>query len=162
MVFKVSFKETEKHISKIVEKKGRTTTVNLLGEVRLPDFWNSIPDDISAWIARREKLEIYETNKSLYVLSEGKAKCREDDRYDTLLGERLAEARAKYYIYKFFYDLTCRLFDYYNRLLFGKIGVFDMGDGSCIAQDVKKYEALCIREAHHIGELLKDSGNGGE
>jgi hypothetical protein len=71
----------------------------------------------------------------------------------------LAEARAKYIIYKFFYDLIHKLYDYYNRVLFGEDGVVDTGKGSCLAQDIKKYGELCIRESHHIGELLKSKEN---
>lgn len=162
MVFKVSFKETPKRHSKVVEKAGRTTTVYLRGFVKLPEFWHNMPREIFKWVENRKKVEVYENivDNTLIIFSSGVSKCREDDRYDTVLGERLAEARAKYCIYKFFYDLTTRLYDYYNRILFGDDGVVDIGKGSCLAQDIKKYEGLCIREAHHIGELLKSKENG--
>lgn len=162
MIFKVSFKETENNPSKAVYKAGRVTNVILKGTVELPHFWHLIPANICEWVAEQTKVELYEdvAHNILIVHSEGIAKCHEEDKYDSLLGERLAEARAKYCIYKFFYDLTTKLYDYYNRILFGEDGVVDMGCGSCIAQDVKKYEGLCIREAHHIGELLASKDNG--
>jgi hypothetical protein len=96
------------------------------------------------------------SNNILIIHSEGIAKCKEGDKYDSVLGERLAESRAKYCIYKFFYGLTSKLYDYYNKIMFGDAGIVDGGHGSCLAQDLKKYEGLYIRESHHIGELLKD------
>lgn len=162
MLFKVSFKETEKNPSRMVVKKGRTTIVTLKGVVQLPKFWANIPQEIFDWVYWQNKVELYEhmAEGKLYIFSEGEAKCHEEDKYDSLLGERLAEARAKYCIYKFFFDFTDKLYNYYNQILFGEDGVVDSGKGSCLAQDVKKYEGLCIREAHHIGELLKDKENG--
>ena len=162
MVFKVSFKETEKSPSKVVQKAGKTTTVILRGVVELPAFWKHLPEEIIKWIEGRQKVEGYENlaDNTLIIYSTGVSKCNPDDKYDSLLGERLAEARAKYHIYKFFYDLTSKLYDYYNKIMFGDAGIVDNGHGSCLAQDVKKYEGLCIRESHHIGELLASKDNG--
>lgn len=164
MIFKVSFKETAKDPSKAVTKVGLTTSVILKGVVELPGFFDKIPSSIVDWICLQKKVEIYESmvdqNHVLLVYSTGMAKCHEDDHYDPLLGERLAEARAKYKIYKFFYNLCSKLEEYYNNLLYGPCGVVDSGSGSCIARDLKKYEGLCIREAHHIGELLASKNDG--
>ena len=161
MLFKVSFKETKKKPTKVIEKVGGTTTVTLRGFVDLPEFWCSLPREISLWISRITKVEIYEdiANNTLIILSQGVSRCREDDKYDSLLGERLAEARAKYVIYKFFCDLTSKLHSYYSEIMFGNQEVICSGTGSCLSQDIKKYEGLCIREAHHIGELLKSKEN---
>jgi hypothetical protein len=162
MIFKVSFKETPKQPSKAVTKVGLVTTVILKGTVDLPEFFNLIPIDIMDWIRNQKKVEIYENmaDHTMQIFSTGMAKCPEDDKYDSILGERLAEARAKYCIYKFFYDLCSKLEEYYNNLLFGPCGVVDSSSGSCIARDLKKYEGLCIRESHHIGELLASKENG--
>lgn len=162
MIFKVSFKEAGNDYFKGVSKMGRITTVILKGVVKLPPFFHNIPKEIDEWMRSSKKVELYENvaNNTLIVFSTGVAKCREDDKYDSLLGERLAEARAKYCIYKFFYDLTFKLYEYYDRILFGDKGVVDSGSGSCIASDMRKYEGLCIRESHHIGELLKSKNNG--
>lgn len=161
-MFKVSFKEIANNPSKVVYKAGRGTVVTLKGTMKLPQFWHQIPPIIMGWISNQTKVELYEdvANDTLIIHSEGIAKCREDDRYDSLYGERLAEARAKYCIYKFFYDLTSKLYDYYNKIMFGDAGIVDSGHNSCLAQDLKKYEGLCIRESHHIGELLASKSNG--
>lgn len=162
MIFKVSFKETPKQPSKAVTKVGLVTTVILKGIVDLPEFFDHIPTEIMDWIGHQKKVEIYEdmANHTMQIFSTGMAKCHEDDKYDSLLGERLAEARAKYVIYKFFYDLTSKLYNYYDRIMFGNQDVVCSGTGSCIAQDIKKYKGLGIREAHHIGELLASKENG--
>ena len=162
MIFKVSFKETAKHPSKAVTKVGLTTTVILKGEVKLPEFFDRIPIDIIEWIVHQKKVEIYDdmANQMMYVFSTGMSKCREDDKYDSLLGEGLAEARAKYQIYKFFYSLCDKLYEYYNKILFGPVGVVDCGEGSCIGRDLKKYGDLYVKEAHHIEELIASKENG--
>ena len=162
MIFKVSFKETPKQPSKAVTKVGLTTTVILKGVVKLPEFFGRIPTDIMEWIGHQKKVEIYEdmANQMMWVFSTGMSKCREDDKYDSILGERLAEARAKYQIYKFFYDLCDKLERYYSNILYGPCGVVDSGSGSCIGRDFIKYEGLCIRESHHIEELLAGKENG--
>jgi hypothetical protein len=161
MLFKVSFKETKKEPSKVIEKAGGTTIVTLRGVVDLPEFWCNIPKEIHSWISGNTKVELYENiaNNTLIIFSQGISRCMDSDKYDSLLGERLAEARAKYIIYKFFYDLTFKLYNYYDKIMFGDQGVVCSGTGSCIAQDIKKYEGLCIRESHHIGELLKSEEN---
>jgi hypothetical protein len=162
MIFKVSFKETPKQPSKAVTKVGLITTVILNGIVDLPEFFDYIPTEIMDWIGHQKKVEIYEdmANHTIQIFSTGMAKCHEDDKYDSLLGERLAEARAKYQIYKFFYYLCDKLYEYYSKILFGPSGVVDCGEGSCISRDLKKYEGLYIKEAHHIGELLASKENG--
>lgn len=161
MLFKVSFREDKKNPSKVIEKAGGTTIVTLKGVVNLPEFWYNIPKEIHTWIATRTKVEIYEdiANNTLIIYSQGTSRCMDGDKFDSLLGERLAEARAKYIIYKFFYDLTFKLYNYYDKVMFGDQGVVCSGTGSCLAQDIKKYEGLCIRESHHIGELLKSKEN---
>ena len=161
-MFKVSFKDKPKDPSKAVIKKGNTTTVILKGVVSLPSFFYDMPQIILQWVSDQTKVELYDNmaNNTLIIYSTGEARCHDEDVFDPILGERLAEARAKYYIYKFFYDLTSKLSDYYIGLLFGDAGVAGSGKGSCLTQDMKKYESLCIRESHHIGELLKANENG--
>jgi hypothetical protein len=162
MLFKVSFKETDKNPSRVVNKYGRKTVVVLKGSVRLPEFWKHVPEGITDWISCQESVEIYENmaENTLVIFSEGKSKCHADDRYDSILGERIAEARAKYRMYHFFYKLISRLYDYYNTLLFGEVGVVDSGSGNCLMQDAVKYDEMCKKEMSHIVELLNGNHNG--
>jgi len=161
-MFKVSFKETKDNLSKIIEKKGKTTTVTLKGVVKLPAFWESLPKCIYKWLLVVSKIELYENlyDNTLTIFAEGTAMCHEDDKYDSLLGERLAEARAKCKIYKFFFTLCDNLYEYYSTILFGSGGVVDSGEGDCVAKDLKKYEDLYNREIKHIEDLLASKENG--
>lgn len=160
-MFKVSFKETPGNPSKVVYKAGMVTDVILKGVVELPHFWHLMPPDICEWIAIQRKVEVYENvaNNTLIVHSEGIAKCMEGDSYSTLFGERLAEARAKYSIYKFFHDLCHRLRKYYSTILLGSECTVVTGSDSSLTGAMEKYASLCIREAHHIGELLASKEN---
>jgi hypothetical protein len=160
-MFKVSFKESPGNPSKVVYKAGMVTDVILKGVVELPHFWHLMPSDICEWIAIQRKVEVYENaaNNTLIIHSEGISKCRKEDKYSTLIGERLAEARAKYCIYKFFFDLCSKLYEYYSTILFGSEGIVAIGEGGSLERAMKKYEGLCIRESHHIGELLASIEN---
>ena len=164
MVFKVSFKDSLKNPTKVAVVTGKKVAIMINGTVELPEFFKHIPDSIVNWMTEEQKCisgeEDIATN-TFHVKATGVAKCHEEEKFDYVFGERLAEARAKYKIYKFFYDLTTKLYDYYNMILFGDESVAESGgSGSCLAKDIKKYEGLCIREAHHISELLKGKENG--
>lgn len=163
-MFKVSFKDKPNDPSKIVIRMGNKTGVMLKGTVALPEFFKYLPEEIVTWMTDKQKLisgeEDIATNTFRIKVS-AHALCHENDKFNYVFGERLAEARAKLKIYKFFYEFTSRLYDYYNNILFGSGGVIDSGEGNCIAQDVEKYWALCTRESHHIGELLKDKKENG-
>lgn len=155
-MFKVSFKETPKNPAKLVTKLGNETTVLLKGTVELPAFWKYLPNEIFELIALQTHIEIYEdiSRNQLIIYSNGIAKCHPDDRYDTILGERMAESRAKYNIYKLFYELTYKLSEYYGKILYGDSSIVDTPKEGLMA-DVKKYDSLCKREKEHQIELLK-------
>ena len=161
-MFKVSFKETKDNLSKIIEKKGKTTTVTLKGVVNLPFFWKNIPQVVRDYIWNTTKVEVYENiaTNTLLIYSCGIARCHKEDKYDSLFGERLAEARAKYNIYKFFYGIDKRFIEYYNRILYGCGNEVKGNDQDCLAADYIKYRNLCIRESHHIEDLLASKENG--
>lgn len=156
-MFKVSFKESPKDPCKLVTKLGNQTTVLLRGTVDIPDFWKYIPNNISEWIAGQKHIEGYEdiAKNQLTIYSRGISKCHPDDHYDTVLGERLAEARAKCFIYRFFYDLTYKLSEYYGTILYGdSCPVVDNSKDGIIA-DVMKYEKLYRHELNHQKELIR-------
>jgi len=157
-MFKVSFKETPKNPYKLVTKVGGETTVLLKGTVELPAFWKYMPEEICEWIAHQAHIEGYEdTSKNqLIIYSRGIAKCHPEDHYDTVLGERMAESRAKYFIYKFFYDLSVKLSVYYGAILYGTNNAIPPTNNTVgILADLNKYQELCIREELHQSELLE-------
>lgn len=158
-MFKVSFKEDECP-SKVVEKVGKVTTVMYKGTVKLPKIWWYLPQEILKWIKYRDSLEIYENvaNNTLIVYAKGKTKCAEGDTYDSLLGERIAEAKAKMVIYKFFADLCQRIYRYYEELLTGdkSFSIPPVNEG--VAGDLLKYRKLYMIEKEHIKTLV-ENGN---
>ena len=156
-MFKVSFKEAPKNPYKLVTKLGNETTVLLRGTVDLPAFWKHMPEEICEWIAHQTHIEGYEdiAKNQLIIYSRGIAKCHPEDKYDTVLGERMAESRAKYFIYKFFADLTSRLDDYYQEILFGSYVMPATEIKHGITGVCTKYGKLCDREKQHQVELLR-------
>jgi hypothetical protein len=156
-MFKVSFKETPKNPVKLVTKMGNETTILMKGTVGLPAFWKYMPDEICEWVFHQTHIEIYEdiSKNQLIIYSKGIAKCHPGDRYDTILGERMAESRAKYNIYKFFYELTYRLSEYYGAILYGNDGPIVDTPKDGLMADVQKYEKLYQKERAHQIELLK-------
>lgn len=145
-MFKISFKEEDNCPCKIVEKAGKVTTVIYKGTVRLPKIWWYLPKEIFEWIKHRDCLEIYENvaNNTLIVYARGKARCADGDVYDSLKGERIAEAKAKKVIYKFFAGLCHRIYSYYEGIFVDVLG------------DRKKYSELCQVEKEHIDKLLEN------
>ena len=161
MLFKVSFKETPKNSSKLVTKIGNETTVMLRGTCDLPAFFKYIPEEIYDWIAHQTHVEGYEdvANNQLIIYAKGVSKCHPEDKYNTVFGERMAESRAKEVIYKFFYDMCCKLEDYYQKILFGSDGIVNTTNQGVVGA-VIKYEKLWQHEKHHQVELLQNQING--
>lgn len=162
-MFKVSFKDTPENPLKTVLRKGNSMYVGIEGIVALPEFFKDIPQSIYDWITKEQKLISGEEDvatQTFVLRASGKAVCHKDDKFDYVFGERLAEARAKMKIYKFFYALSSKLYVHYSKIMFGDLEVIEKGNGDCLAQIIKKYEALCIRESHHIDELLTSKSNG--
>lgn len=157
-MFKVSFKETPNNPAKLVTKMGNETTVMLKGTAKMPEFIKYIPEHIAAWVNEQHLIDGTDdlVNMQLIIYSKGIAKCHPNDRYDTILGERMAESRAKYNIYKFFYELTYRLSEYYGAILYGNDGPIVDTPKDGLMADVQKYEKLCQKERTHQIELLKE------
>lgn len=161
-MFKVSFKDTPKNPSKFIQKVGRVTTVHLRGTAKLPAFWKYLPAEISKWIGKQNHVEVYEqiVDNKMIIFSKGVAKCNPEDKFDTVLGERIAESRAKFYIYNFFYELTKRISLYYGGIVYGKDVVVNNAESGGLLADVEKYETLSAREVRHEKELLNNHKDG--
>lgn len=162
-MFKVSFKETPANPSKLVQRLGNLTHVLIKGTCKLPAFWKYIPEDIAEWIGQQKHVELYEdiAANQLIVYSEGVAMCHPDDKFDSILGERLAESRAKEDIYKFFLRLTTKLTSYYKGIIFG-VGSEEDTMKDCLIKDKLDYGEFYCREREHQVELLDNKSNGGE
>lgn len=162
-MFKVSFKETPQNPSKLVTKMGNETTVILKGICDLPAFFEYIPKEISEWIEGQRHIEGYEdiASNQLIIYSKGIARCHPEDKYDSILGERMAESRAKELIYQFFFGLCSRFRDYYCMIVFGdlKCNAAKVSNDS-LTKALNTYKKLWEHEKQYQIELSKGKNNG--
>jgi hypothetical protein len=93
-------------------------------------------------------------NNQLIIYSKGIARCHPEDNYDSVLGERIAESRAKLRLYKFMYTFTKMLVTYYDTILYGHhpTGIFYERD--TIYNAMLKYNKLHTQESIHLEKLL--------
>lgn len=147
-MFKVSFSDESRAFVKI----GKYTTCTLNGVMNIPYFWANMPKEICAWMDIQKMVHIYQYNERAHFVVRGAATCRPEDKYNPLLGERIAESRAKIRLYKFFYTLCVKLGTYYSTLLYGEDTYHDADKG--IIKDLKKYRMLMNKEEDHIKDLL--------
>lgn len=163
-MFKISFKEDFK---KIQTFNGKATVVTLTGNVIMPEWADLMPRKITDWITLHPSVEVENHWKrdhfSMTLIASGKSVCAEEDDFDSVLGERIAEARAKLRLYKFIYTLCKKLQFYYVSLAFGNAEVGRVVEShvapqtDCLWLTLKKYRSLMIKESHHLGELLEQA-----
>ena len=161
-MFKVSFKNDFINVSTFQNK---ITIVTLKGTCALPSWFNHIPYEISNWMWTHPSVDVHDIwlngEQSLFIEATGKAKCTDDDIFDSELGMRIAESRAKMRIYKFMYMLTKKLLCYYFGVMYGNREVDLVREShteppkDCVMITCNKYKSLWIKESHHLGELLQ-------
>lgn len=151
MMFKVRF--LEKNVKRF--NNGKITTVQLRGEIK----WPYSVDNHLFWLWMKNYIN---HNQNIIAdgytaIVKGKAVCSDEDTVDNVLGERIAEARAKITLYKFMKNLCKKVYMYYRTLLYGHrdigIGVNKENEGS-LYQSYLKYNALVDKEEQHLNDLL--------
>ena len=163
-MFKVSFKEGSKEVKVF---NGITTVITLTGLMDFPmDMWNSIPIAINTWMMNCSSVDITWNHKGLYLLSvktTGRSTCSKNDTFNPILGERIAESRAKIRLYKFMLSLCTKLMKHYHSILFGipeAKGVthtVTLEENKGGLQGVyKKYSSLLDTEYKHLEKLLSE------
>lgn len=157
-MLKVSFKDKEGCPARKVEVfNDKATVVTLTGVVKAPEWWWKIPKEIHKWMTNHPSIEIYDNllgNVTVKVI--GKSICSDEDEFNPILGERIAEARAKKKLYGFMLTLTKKLICYYHNLLYGKFAVKVEGESAdfCIYKEMEKYSVLYSAELEHLRNLL--------
>lgn len=157
-MLKVSFKDKEGCPARKVEVfNDKATIVTLTGVVKAPEWWWKIPKEIHKWMTNHPSIEVYDNllgNVIVKVI--GKSICSDEDEFNPVLGERIAEARAKKKLYGFMLTLTKKLICYYHNLLYGKFAVKVEGEtaDSCIYKEMEKYSILYGAELEHLRNLL--------
>lgn len=157
-MLKVSFKDKEGCPAKKVEVfNDKATVVTLTGVVKAPEWWWKIPKEIHKWMVNHPSVEVCDNllgNVTVKVI--GKSICSDEDEFNPVLGERIAEARAKKKLYGFMLTLTKKIICYYHNLLYGKFAVKVEGESadSCIYKEMEKYSVLYSAELEHLRNLL--------
>ena len=158
-MLKVSFKDNFKKVQTFNEK---ATVVNLTGTVKFPnELFRLIPLDLDEWIFHHPTVEVVDSVVRGWTLkASGTSKCSEGDVFDAVIGERIAEARAKLKIYRFMYTLCSKLLRYYFGMMYGNAEVDKVIEShreppkECIWMAYKKYKNLMVKELRHLRQLL--------
>ena len=157
-MFRISFKED---FMDTLVFQDKVTVVTLKGKVVMPDWCDSLPAEIRSWVWEHPSVDVTETwgkdSPILHLEVSAKSKRAEEDTFNPVTGQRIAESRAKIKLYKFMHTLTDKMCQYYFKLVYGDgevHNVFLNNSAPGLYQVVKKYQELYIKESHHLGELL--------
>ena len=154
-MYKVSFTDDFKKVERFNNK---VTKVTLSGVIRnIYDEELIIPPSISNWMADNmgRVINIIEVT--------GTAVRNDKDKDDPVLGERLAEARAKLKIYKLMKTFCNKMLKYYKFKLYGtkanneiivKTGPEELSYNDSLLKAYMKYDKLVNVENNHIKQLL--------
>ena len=161
-MLKVSFKDDFK---KVQTFNNKATVVSLTGIVHFPnELYKLVPFDLDEWMFHHPSVEVVDSVVRGWTLkASGTSVCAEGDVFDPVIGERIAEARAKLKIYKFMYTLCSKLLHYYFGIIYGNAEVDKIIEShsespkDCIWITFKKYKRLMIKESHHLGQLLSEA-----
>lgn len=154
-MIKLSFKGED---SKKVEHFNKKVTVVTLKPVivGLNFFDISLDSKALDFIHSHPNIEMTGTKMGLALKVQGKATCNEEDEFDPVWGERIAEARAKIRLYKFMTTLLYKLMRYHSNMAFGagsKVLGAILGETSFYAR-ARKFEELVRSERKHLNKLL--------
>lgn len=161
-MFKVSFKGDFK---KVQTFNDRAIIITLVGKMHFPaELWHCTPTEITDWVWNHPSVDaLWIAEDSLRLEFSGKSVCAEEDTYDPVLGERIAESRAKLKLYKFVYTLCKKLLQYNYTTMYGTreleltLESHSESPKDCIYIAYKKYQGLLIKESNHLGKLLSET-----
>lgn len=159
-MYKVSFKKDNK---KVQTFNNCATVVTLVGELSLPkDIWKVIPESIIHWSWTHPSIKTNWMKEDTFRIEcSGKAVCAKDDTFDLIIGERIAESRAKIKLYSFMATFLRKLIRYYTEITFGNTGMKECWALNFnpttvnISSSYWKYYRLLGNEKNHLTELLQ-------
>lgn len=153
-MYKVSFD----NYSKAIIKYGNITIYSIMGEVELPG--ELITSDILTKMRASMNVNIIRTySPSRYRLyCTGSTKLHSNDKYDPILGERIAESKCKINLYKYMYNLLYCIRKKFEDILYGGDTIFHSNGG--LHGAVQKYYDLQFKEEQHLNKLLEGVENG--
>lgn len=152
-MYKVSFTDDFKKVERFNNKVTKVTLEGFINDVYDE---NSIPTPIFAWMVDNIGQHV-----SIIKMT-GTAVRNDKDKDDPVLGERLAEARAKLKIYKFMRTFCHKMLEYYTLKLYGTkasnntIVIKVNPEKDSLFKAYMKYDRLIDVENTHIKQLLYD------
>lgn len=165
-MLKVSFKKDSK---KVQTFNGRCTLVTLVGQMSIPNnLWSAFPNEVANWIWEHPSVDsswgtCTKENEIIRLECFGKSVCAEGDTFDPVIGERIAESRAKIRLYKFMHNMCEKIVQFYYGIMYGN-AEFDVIREShieapmdCLYLTCKKYRELWVKESYHLGKLLEEA-----
>lgn len=166
-MFKVSFKENSQFPVKKVQRfsDDRVTVVTLKGVAQLPTFLQYfIPHKVFDWIDTLKNVDVEFTMKRMFITVTGKSICSKEDKVDRVLGDRIAEARAKLHLYKFMVFFLIKIWRYFIEQLYGTTSIECTADKKGVNKEhlneaVYKYWRLYKDEQKHLNILLGHESN---
>ena len=152
-MYKVSFIDDFKKVERFGNKVTKVTLKGTIENIYALDDLN-IPQPIYDWIRDNYRIDL----NTIEVL--GIAVRSDNDKDDPVLGERLAEARAKLKIYKFMRTFCHKMLEYYTLKLYGTkasnntIVIKVNPEKDSLFKAYMKYDKLVDVENNHIKQLL--------
>ena len=154
-MYKVSFTDDFKKVERF-NNKVKVTLEGFINDV-YDENSISIPTPIFAWMVDNIGQHIN------IIKMTGTAVRNDKDKDDPVLGERLAEARAKLKIYKLMKTFCNKMLKYYKLKLYGtkanneiivKTGPEELSYNDSLLKAYMKYDKLVNVENNHIKQLL--------
>lgn len=151
-MYKLTFKDQPKQPYKIVEHYGNTTKVTLTGFLNIKEYDNipfAVKYEDTIFAGKIVERGIH----GIFITTTAKTKCAEGDKYDEVLGERIAESKAKMKLYKAMLVLLKKTWNYYFKIMLGK-GTIEVHMDGGIYKALLKYEKLVDTELDHLEKLM--------
>ena len=158
-MFKVSFKENPQFPVKKVQRfnDDRVTVVTLKGVTQVPVFLQYyIPRKVFEWTNTLKNVDVEFVMSEMFITVTGKSICSKEDKVDKILGERIAEARAKIALYRFMELLCKKMYIFYKGIIDGKSDIMlnVANEHDCLYNSYLKYGMLHDREKWHLKDLM--------
>ena len=166
-MFKVSFKENPQFPVKKVQRfnDDRVTVVTLKGVTQVPVFLQYyIPRKVFDWTSTLKNVDVEFVMSEMSITVTGKSICSKEDKVDKILGDRIAEARAKLHLYKFMTYFLDKVWSYFMEQLCGTATIECIADEKDVNKEhlseaVNKYWRLYKDEQKHLNILLGHESN---
>jgi hypothetical protein len=162
-MFKVSFK---KDCKKVQTFNDRATIVTIVGIMDYPnELWTCTPTSITDWLWNHPSIDVGVCRMDGFRLEfSGKSVCSAEDTFNPIIGERIAESRAKIRLYKFVHTLLYKLYVYYFDVILGDRyalcdieKTIDYNKPGGIFEEMGKYKDLLRKETLHLEKLLEET-----